>query len=284
MRNGVIMINKLIAVGTITSVRPNKKKTAGRLSIAVNTAERVFKRGQGMQTEAEDDYFFLRFSDKQSKTQGIATNFKVGDHVKIEGYAGSFRKNSTSEERSYFMINEIKHDETKFEQTFGVAGGQRSSDEIVLLIEGILQSMSITSRQEISVRIGVDTPNGTSYVNAVAHNKQANAVKELFGSTAWLSIQPKTLDTKYAKERHLDTIQFMITGVAKPQNDAARSVDSNKKPRRKKRAKRPSDNQDIIKALKDTSNETPITKRPNIVTSFTPSPVISNEIPEFDED
>ena len=76
----------------------------------------------------------------------------------------------------------------------------------------------------------------------------------------------------------------MITGVAKPQDDAARSVDSNKKPRRKKRAKRPSDNQDIIKALKDTSNETPITKRPNIVTSFTPSPVISNEIPEFDED
>lgn len=285
MRNGVIMINKLIAVGTITSVRSNKEKTAGGLSIAVNTAERVFKRGQGMQTEAEDDYFFLRFSDKQSKTQGIATNFKVGDHVKIEGYAGSSRRYGTSEERSFFMINEIRHDETKFEQVFGVAGGQRSADEVVLLIEGTLQGMSMTNRQGIRVRIGVDTPNGTSYVNAVAYDEQANAVKKfLIGSTAWFSIQPKTLDTKYAKERHLDTIQFRITGVAKPQNDAARSVDSNKKPRRKKRAKRPSDNQDIIKALKDTSNETPITKRPNIVTSFTPSPVISNEIPEFDED
>lgn len=279
------MINKLIAVGTITSVRSNKEKTAGGLSIAVNTAERVFKRGQGMQTEAEDDYFFLRFSDKQSKTQGIATNFKVGDHVKIEGYAGSSRRYGTSEERSFFMINEIKHDETKFEQVFGVAGGQRSADEVVLLIEGTLQGMSMTNRQGIRVRIGVDTPNGTSYVNAVAYDEQANAVKKLLiGSTAWFSIQPKTLDTKYAKERHLDTIQFRITGVAKPQNDAARSVDSNKKPRRNKRAKRPSDNQDIIKALKDTSNETPITKRPNIVTSFTPSPVISNEIPEFDED
>lgn len=279
------MVNKLIAVGTIISVNSNKKKTAGRLLIAVNTAERVFKPGQGMQTEAEEDRFIFSFSDKQSKTQGIATNFKVGDHVKIEGRVCSFRKDSTSEERSYFMINKIRHDETKFEQTFGVAGGQRSADEIVLLIEGILQSMSIINRQEINVRIEVGTPNGIGYVNAIAHDKQANAVKELLiGSKAWLSIQPKRLDTKYAKERHLGTIQFMITGVAKPQNDAARSVDSNKKPRRKKRAKRPSDNQDIIKALKDTSNETPITKRPNIVTSFTPSPVISNEIPEFDED
>ena len=285
MRNGVIMINKLIAVGTITSMSSNKEKTAGRLSIAVNTAERVFKRGKGMQTEAEDDRYFFGFSDKRSQTQGIATDFKVGDHVKIEGYAGSSRRHGTSEERSYFAINEIKHDETRFEQTFGVAGGQRSADEMVLLIEGTLQGMSITNRQSIMVRIGVDTPNGTSFVNAVAIDKQANAVKELLiGSVAWFSIQPKTLDAKYAKERHLDTIRFLITGVAKPQNDAARSADSNEKPRSKKRAKRPSDNQDIIKALRDPSNETPITKRPNIVTSFTPSPVISNEIPEFDED
>lgn len=285
------MLNKLIAVGTITSVKPNKENTAGRITMAVKTAHRIYAEGKG-QNEATDDYFVLNFSDRQSKPKGIATQFKAGDHVAVEGFVETFRTYGTKtkkdknrpDEISRFTLVEIKHEETEFEQAFGIAGGQHSADDAVLLIEGTVESLAVIGRQGLHVRIGVTTPNGNSYVNAVAYNAQAAALKKLsVGSTACLSIQPRTLSMEIARKRGVDFTQYRITGVAEPQNSATRSADSSKKPRRK-RAKKPKTNPAVTENSTTSETKEPITKRPNVVTSFTPSPVISAEIPEFDEE
>lgn len=282
------MLNKFIATGTITSMRPNKENTAGRVVIAVKTAHRVFSEGKG-QNEAKDDYFVLNFSDRQSKPKGIATQFKAGDHVTVEGFVETFRAYGTKtkdrpDEVSRLTLVEIKREETEFEQAFGIAGGQHSADDAVLLIEGTVESLTVMPRQGLRVRIGVSTPNGTSYVNAVAYNAQAAVLKKLsVGSTACLSIQPRTLSIADARKRRVDFTQYRITGVAEPQNSATRSADSSKKPRRK-RAKKPKNNQGAANKPMVSEEKEPITKRANVVTSFTPSPVINTEIPEFDED
>lgn len=283
------MLNKFIAVGTITSVKPtNKEKTAGRLTMAVKTAHRVYTEGKG-QNEATDDYFILNFSDRQSSPKGIATQFKAGDRVTVHGFVETFRTYGTKtkdrpDEVSRFTLVEIKHEETEFEQAFGIAGGQHSADDAVLLIEGTVESLAVIGRQGLRVRIGVTTPNGTSYVNAVAYNAQATALKKLsVGSVACLSIQPRTLSMETARKRRVDFTQYRITGVAEPQNSATRSTDSSKKPRRK-RAKKANNNPVVTENSKVSEIKEPITKRANVVTSFTPSPVINTEIPEFDED
>lgn len=284
------MLNKFIAVGTITSVKStNKENTAGRIIIAVKTAHRVYAEGKG-QNEATDDYFVLNFSDRQSRPKGIAKQFKPGDRVTVEGFVETFRAYGTKktkdrpDEISRFTLVEIKHEETEFEQAFGIAGGQHSADDAVLLIEGTVESLAVIGRQGLHVKIGVTTPNGTSYVNAVAYNEQAAALKKLsVGNVACISIQPRTLSMEIARKRRVDFTQYRITGVAKPQDSATRSADSNKKPRRK-RAKRPKNSQDVTTNSKAPETKEPITKRPNVVTSFTPSPVINTEIPEFDEE
>lgn len=283
------MVNKFIATGTITSVRANKENTAGRLTIAVKTAYRVHKEGKG-QNEATDDYFILNFSDRQSRPQGIATNFKVGERVTVKGFIETFRTYGTNnknkpDEVSRFTLVEIKHEETEFEQAFGIAGGQHSADDAVLLIEGTVESLTVIGRLGLHVRIGVTTPNGNSYVNAVAYDAQAAALRKLsVGSLACFSIQPRTLSMEVARKRRVDFTQYRITGVAEPQNSATRSADSSKKPRTK-RAKKSSDNPVATENATTPTSDEPIIKRANVVmTSFEPSPVISNEIPEFDED
>lgn len=282
------MLNKFIAAGTITSVKSNKENTAGRIVIAVKTAHRVFSEGKG-QNEATDDYFILNFSDRQSKPKGIATQFKAGDHVTVEGFVETFRAYGTKtkdrpDEVSRLTLVEIKREETEFEQAFGIAGGQHSADDAVLLIEGTVESLTVIPRQGLRVRIGVSTPNGTSYVNAVAYNAQAAALKKLsVGSAACLSIQPRTLSMADARKRRVDFTQYRITGVAEPQNSTTRSADSSKKPRRK-RAKKAKNNPDATNKPMVSEEKEPIAKRANVVTSFTPSPVINTEIPEFDED
>lgn len=191
--------NESVFCGTIVSIRG--KGNTGSVTLACPLITSTRRQGK-LENSVRVNYPSLSFN-KDTKTENILENFKVGNHVRVTGHVQSYLQldENTGDTREIvnIYIDEIIQDSSKMMSMFCKEGRTFPEGRNEVYLSGILLGVVKRTESILSIRLDVSDQR-KNYINAMYYRAPSGlASKFIIGEQVDILAMVQTINTKENK-------------------------------------------------------------------------------------